>query len=142
MHSAHAGFSAVKGVKHVVFWTHPADSNGTSIKINLIVYDNDILLVQRCVATAGLLQPQRYLLQVSGTSYFLWTLEHYAGLCRVVDDLMGSDSRAATVTTVDEVGFEFEHEEGTTCDLMQTDCCNVNKIIGYLKVCSILFIIL
>ena len=33
------------GVRHVVYWSLGADAGSQSLKVNLIVYDNDILQV-------------------------------------------------------------------------------------------------
>ena len=58
-----------RGVRHVVYWRHDTDIGVHSLKVNLILYENDVL-------------------QVTGSSFYLWVLESYPGLVRLVEFLM------------------------------------------------------
>ena len=65
------------GVRHVVYWQlHTGELSGATnqpLKVNLIVYDNDVM-------------------QVTGTSFYLWVLENFQSMASHVETLMSQVS--------------------------------------------------
>ena len=47
-----------KGIRYVVYWKGGLEGNVQQIKVNLVLYENEIL-------------------QISGSGYFLWTIDNY-----------------------------------------------------------------
>ena len=47
-----------KGIRFVVYWKAGLENNLQQIKVNLVLYENEIL-------------------QISGSGFFLWTMDHY-----------------------------------------------------------------
>ena len=47
-----------RGIRYVVYWKTGLENNVQQIKVNLVLYENEIL-------------------QISGSGYFLWTMDHY-----------------------------------------------------------------
>jgi len=56
-----------RGIRHVIYWKHPNTEPGSQpMKVNLILYENDIL-------------------QVTGSSFYLWVLDCYPAILKLVD---------------------------------------------------------
>ena len=47
-----------KGIRYVVYWKGGMENNSQQIKVNLVLYENELL-------------------QVSGSGFFLWTMDNY-----------------------------------------------------------------
>ena len=47
-----------KGIRYVVYWKGGLENNSQQIKVNLVLYENELL-------------------QVSGSGFFLWTMDNY-----------------------------------------------------------------
>ena len=47
-----------KGIRYVVYWKGGLEGSGQQIKVNLVLYENELL-------------------QVSGSGYFLWTMDNF-----------------------------------------------------------------
>ena len=64
-----------KGVRFVVYWKAGADGTTQPVKVNLILYENDLL-------------------QVTGSGFFLWAMDNYHELVKKVDDSISDSQRS------------------------------------------------
>ena len=58
-----------KAIRFVVYWKASSEGTGQPVKVNLVLYENDLL-------------------QVSGSGFFLWTMDCYPEMVAKVDILM------------------------------------------------------
>ena len=64
-----------KGVRFVVYWKAGADGTSQPVKVNLILYENDLL-------------------QVTGSGFFLWAMDNYHELVKKVDESISDSQRS------------------------------------------------
>ena len=50
MKAQHQGVKG-KGTKHIVYWRTPNGNDGQSLKVNLIIYENDVMQVQHLLCS-------------------------------------------------------------------------------------------
>ena len=89
-----AGFIAQgcgKAVRHVVYWKPGGEGSSQPVKVNLVIYENDLL-------------------QVSGSGFFLWTMDKYQEMMARVNGLM-SEVRVETTETTETIEEENVKKE-------------------------------
>ena len=64
-----------KAIRFVVYWKASSEGTGQPVKVNLVLYENDLL-------------------QVSGSGFFLWTMDCYQEMVAKVDVLMSETQRS------------------------------------------------
>ena len=64
-----------KGVRFVVYWKAGADGASQPVKVNLVIYENDLL-------------------QVTGSGFFLWVMDNYQDLAEKVDESISDFQRS------------------------------------------------
>ena len=50
MKAQHQGVKG-KGTKHIVYWRTPNGNEGQSLKVNLIIYENDVMQVKHTLCS-------------------------------------------------------------------------------------------
>ena len=85
------GGGSGKAIRFVVYWKASSEGTGQPVKVNLVLYENDLL-------------------QVSGSGFFLWTIDSYADARTNVDVMMAesqkSDDEATHTSDGDNEGDE------------------------------------
>ena len=64
-----------KAIRFVVYWKASSEGTGQPVKVNLVLYENDLL-------------------QVSGSGFFLWTIDCYAEAVAKVDIFMAESQKS------------------------------------------------
>ena len=69
-----------------MYWKHTNESGVQPLKVNLIIYENDLLQVKSDIILKTLDHVTYF--KVTGSSFYLWILECYPGMVKLVDFLM------------------------------------------------------
>ena len=73
-------------MRHVVYWKHTNESGVQPLKVNLIIYENDVLQVKKSYRPhLSFALGTSLVLQITGSSFYLWVLECYPGMVKLVE---------------------------------------------------------
>ena len=78
-----------KAIRFVVYWKASSEGTGQPVKVNLVLYENNLL-------------------QVSGSGFFLWTIDSYADASSRVDTMMAEAQKSE-----DDEGISEVEEDGS-----------------------------
>ena len=82
-----------RGIRHVIYWKHPNTEPGSQpMKVNLILYENDILQVCQSNLYCFVVYCS---VEVTGSSFYLWVLDCYPAILKLVDFIIQEVGRAA-----------------------------------------------
>ena len=81
----------------MVYWNHPYESGAQPLKVNLIIYENDVLQV-----VGEDIPNNDDNIQVTGSSFFLWVIDNYCSMADMVQTIM---------TQVEQIDYKYDHRD-------------------------------
>ena len=78
-----------RGVKHVIYWKPGNDQTAKSThKVSLTLYENDVVQVRVMIYLKNCLMRSK----VSGSSFILWTMDHFSSMVSMANTLLSEVS--------------------------------------------------